>query len=371
MDRTARKTHLVFDMTFPWRLKTGATTYANELVAAMSKRETFRVSCVAEPPLTHRHGVWKIWNGIKNLAWTQVVLPMRLCFMKADLLHAPSHFAPVLCPCPIVLTVFDTLYLTQSQHYRDRLFSLYFRLFTFLAIKRAAVVCTISNVSREEIVSAYKVPRDKVRVVHLGVNPSFRLQTEMQLASLRDKYALKRPYFLFVGAWEPRKNLPRLIEAFVLFRRDTGADYELILAGPKGSGEAEINRLLDDPEIAARVRYLGFLPEEDKPGIYAAADALTFPSLGEGFGLPIIEAFASGTPVLTSNVSCMPEVAGDAALFFNPEDVADIARTMKMVMQPALRQELREKGLSRAKMFTWDNLAGETEKLYVEAMHRA
>ena len=371
MHQTGRKTHLVFDMTFPRRLKTGTTTYANELVAAMGKRETFHVSCVAEPPLKHRHGVWKIWNGIKNLVWTQVVLPVRLYFMRADLLHAPSFFAPVFCPCPIVLTVFDTLYLTQSQHYRDRLFSIYMRSFTFLAVKKAAVVCTISNVSRDEIVSAYRIPRDRVRVTYLGVNPSFRLQTDTELAALRDKYALKRPYFLFVGAWEPRKNLPRLIEAFILFRKDTGADYELILVGPKGSGEAEVNRLLDDPEIAASVRYLGFLPEEDKPGIYAAADALTFPSLGEGFGLPIVEAFASGTPVLTSNVSCMPEVAGDAALFFNPEDIADIARTMKMVMQPALRHELREKGLSRARMFTWDNMATETEKAYVEAMRKA
>lgn len=371
MPQTERKTHLVFDMTFPRRLKTGTTTYANELVAAMSRRESYQVSCIAEPPLTHRHGVWKIWNGIKNLVWTQVVLPVRLRFMKADLLHAPSYFAPVFCPCPIVLTVFDTLYLTQSHHYRDRLFSIYMRLFTYLAIKKAAIVCTISNVSREDIVSAYGIRRDRVRVIHLGVNPSFRLHAEAELAALRDKYALKRPYFLFVGAWEPRKNLPRLIEAFALFRKETGADYELILVGPKGSGEAQVNRLLDDPEIAASVRPLGFIPEEDKPGIYAAADALTFPSLGEGFGLPIVEAFASGTPVLTSNVSCMPEVAGDAALFFNPEDIGDIARTMKLVIQPALRQELREKGLLRARMFTWENMAMETERAYVEVMHKA
>lgn len=361
---------MVFDMTFPRRLKTGTTTYANELVAAMSKREAFQVSCIAEPPLKHRHGAWKIWNGIKNLVWTQVVLPVRLSFMRADLLHAPSYFAPVFCPCPVVLTVFDTLYLTQSQHYRDRLFSIYMRLFTHLAIKKAAIICTISNVSREGIVSAYKVPRERVRVIHLGVNPSYRLQTETQLAGLRDKYALKRPYFLFVGAWEPRKNLPRLIEAFGLFLKETGADYELILVGPRGSGEADVNRLLEDPEIAASVRPLGFVPEEDKPSIYAAAEALTFPSLGEGFGLPIVEAFACGTPVLTSNVSCMPEVAGDAALFFNPEDTADIARAMKLVMQPALRQELREKGLARARMFTWDNMATETEKAYVAATNK-
>jgi alpha-1,3-rhamnosyl/mannosyltransferase len=170
-----------------------------------------------------------------------------------------------------------------------------------------------------------------------------------------------------VGTWGRRKNLPSLIDAFRIFRADGTNDHELILVGPAGAN-AEVADRLRDPQVASHVRSLGYVPDEDMPGIYAACEALVFPSLAEGFGLPVIEAMACGTPVLVSAVSCLPEVAGDAALFFDPHDPADIARAMKLILSLDLRQELRQKGLQRARMFTWKGAALETEKAYIEAL---
>jgi glycosyltransferase involved in cell wall biosynthesis len=360
--------HIVFDMTYPWRLKTGTTVYANAIIAALRKGYLHRVTSLSAPNPVKRGGIWKIWNGLSTLLWIQLVLPIELLWLKADILHAPSYFAPLLCPCPLIVTVHDTLYLTQPHHYKDKFFSLYSKLFIGAAVRRADIICTVSAFSKKEIESSYRIESDRIRVTYPGVSSGYRPQSEEQLASVRDKYKLERPYFLFVGAWEPRKNLPHLISAFRIFCNDQTRDYELILVGPQGSGAAEVNALLGDPELEGRVRPMGFVPDEDMPAMYAAAEAFVLPSLGEGFGIPIIEAMACGTPVLASNTTCLPEVAGDAAVYFDPKDPSNIARAMSVILQPAIQEEMKLKGLSRARMFTWENCARETEQAYADAL---
>jgi glycosyltransferase involved in cell wall biosynthesis len=240
-----------------------------------------------------------------------------------------------------------------------------------ISVRRAAIICTISNVARSEIESIYRLAPGRIRVTYPGVSPRFEAAPETKVAEIRGKYGLSRPFFLYVGTWLPRKNLPRLIEAFRIFCNTTSTDYELILVGPRvAAPRGKTLELIRDVETAQNVRSLGFVPDEDMPGIYAASEALVFPSLSEGFGLPVIEAMACGTPVIVSGVSCLPEVAGDAALIINPEDPADIARAMNLVLDPGLRQELRQKGLERARFFTWENAALETEKAYTDALHR-
>jgi glycosyltransferase involved in cell wall biosynthesis len=369
MQQIDRKIHVVFDMTFPRRLKTGTTVYANELVAALRERGSCQITCVAERIPVHHGGAWRIWNGIRSLIWTQLLLPLKLLLLRADVLHAPSYFAPLLCPCPLVLTVHDVLFLTHPQHSRTNLFSIYGRLFIRRSIRRADVICTVSQASKREIELAYEVPSDRIRVTYLGVNPRFQPQPENVLAAIREKYGLSKPFFLFVGIWAPRKNIPGLIQAFRIYLETEHKDCELILVGPQDGGETGIQQLLADPELAKRVRPLAFAPDEDMPAIYAAADVLVMPSLGEGFGLPIVEAMASGTPVIASRVSCLPEVAGDAALYFDPEEPAGIARAMKLAASPEMHHRLREMGFKRAQIFTWDNAARDTEKAYADAIN--
>ena len=212
--------HIVLDMTYPRRLKTGSTVYANEIVAALRASTSYRVTCVSAPDPVRRGGIWRVWNGLSTLLWIQLVLPAKLLWLRADLLHAPSYFAPILCPCPLVVTVHDMLYLTQPQHYKDRLFSLYARLFIKGAVRRANMICTGSAYSKKEIESVYGIPADRIRITYYGVNPRYEPQPEERLAPVRAKYRLERPYFLFVGALDqPRKNLPRLIRAFRLVLR--------------------------------------------------------------------------------------------------------------------------------------------------------
>lgn len=370
-DRSAKPGfHIVVDMTYPRRLRTGTTVYANELVAALQASATHRVTCVSAPDPVKRGGFWRIWNGLCTLIWMQIVLPAKLLWLGADLLHAPSYFAPILCPRPLVVTVHDVLFLTQPKHYKDRLFALYSRIFIGGAVRRADMICTVSEYSKKEIESGYGIAGDRIRVTYHGVNPRYEPQTETRLAAVRAKYRLERPYFLFVGAREPRKNLPRLIRAFSLFREGQQSDYELILVGPEGSGSAEVHALLNDPAAGRGVRTLGFVPDDDMPCIYAASEAFVLPSLGEGFGMPVIEAMACGAPVIVSRATCLPEVAGDAAVLFDPTDPADIAQAMRMILRPDVRQEMKQKGLRHAQTFTWENTARETEQAYADALQR-
>ena len=366
---STRDLRVVFDMTFPNRLQTGTRVYANELLAALQISSSHRFTCLAEPvPERSRSIGRKIWNGIRNILWIQIVLPIRLLRLKADVLHAPSFFAPLLCPCPVILTIYDTLYLTQEQHYGDRLFLLYAKLFIKPAVKRCALISTISQASRGDILSAFGIPQQKIHVIYPGVSSRFRPTLDAaEITRVREKYHIASPFFLFVGALEPRKNLPCLLRAFSLFLKASqgGEQYRLVLAGPGGPAFAELQQITHQLGISEQVRFLGYVTDDDIPSLYSAADAFVFPSLGEGFGLPIVEAMACGTPVVTSNVSSIPEVAGDAAVLVDPEDVQALARAMeRVVFDDDLRRQLVKKGMERAALFTWPRAAQETEQLY-------
>jgi glycosyltransferase involved in cell wall biosynthesis len=368
MQQPEVKGHVVFDMTFPHRWKTGTIVYADEIVTALRESGQYRITCLKGPTRSRRGGIWKIWNAIRSLLWTHVELPIKLIRLKADLLHSPCCVAPIICPCPVILTVHDVLYVTQPEHYPDKQFSLYARIFIGSAVRHARSIVTVSHYSRKEIESVYGLNDDRVRVTYHGVRPRYQAQPAAQLTAIREKYGLDRPFFLFVGIWQPRKNLPRLIDAFRLFCADSPQRYELILVGPPGGAETEVRQRLADPATAQCVRSLGYVPDQDMPSIYAAAELFVNPSLGEGFGIPIIEAMACGTPVITSRSTCLPEVAGEAALLFDPEDISDIARTMRLVLRPDIHEDLKQKGLQRAKLFTWENAAHETEKVYADAL---
>lgn len=312
--------------------------------------------------------MWKVWNGLRDLFWMQVTLPIRLRRIKADVLFAPAYLAPALCPCPLVVTVHDTLYRDGMGRFRDRLFELYFRLSVYAAIRRAAVICTVSEFSRNQIAIAYGVERERIQVTYPGVSSRYRTPFAMQTPSIREKYKLHQPFFLFVGAREPRKNIPRLIDAFRIFCSEVQGEYELLLVGPTGCSEQEVRERIRDCGLEDRVRTLGFIPDGDMPGVYAAARALVFPTLGEGFGFPVIEAMACGTPVITSRASCLPEVSGGAALLIDPEDAEDIAHAMREVLGAEMHADLSRRGLERARIFTWESTLRGTELAFAAAL---
>lgn len=363
---SGRKAHVVFDMMSARGFVTGAKVYAEELAEAIRARGEVQVTCISASSPKRNGGIWNVWNLVRHLWWTQIILPFKLLRLRADLVQTFS-FAPVLSPCPVVLTLYDTLYLTHPDHYRNKLIPLYTRLFIAAAVRRANVLCTISKLSQREIALNYKVLADRMPIVYPGVSARYRLQPEGAVAAIREKYSLPGRFFLFVGAWGRRKNLPRLIDAFHILLHQESTDLKLIMVGAS-SGSSEVEDRLRDPEIAPHTRLLGFVPDEDMPAIYAACEALVFPSLAEGFGLPVVEAMACGTPVLLSRASCLPEVAGDAALYFDPEDPTDMARAMSEFLHSDQSQDLRRKGLERARLFDWNKAALESEQVYAEVL---
>jgi glycosyltransferase involved in cell wall biosynthesis len=230
------------------------------------------------------------------------------------------------------------------------------------SVKRASAVLVCSENTKKDLMRLYGAPAEKIHVIYNGVDPSFTpCGDQDRMKKVKEKYGIKRPYFLSVGALQPRKNLKRLVEAFIEARKNPGFDYDLVLVGKKAWGDQPGQ---DRPDIL-RTGYVG---EDELPVLYAGATAFAYMSLYEGFGLPPIEAMACGAPVVVSNTSSFPESCGDVAVYADPQSVPDIARALlEMGTQPALRESLRAKGLERVKRFTWDLPVRQTMAAYEAA----
>jgi glycosyltransferase involved in cell wall biosynthesis len=232
------------------------------------------------------------------------------------------------------------------------------------SVRHAARVITDSQAARRDIVRFYRVSPDKVVVTPAAAGPQYYPQPPGEVERIRRAYDLKERYLLAVGNVQPRKNLPRLVEAFARIASEA-TDVQLVIVGRstwKGSEvEATVHRL----GVTGRVRFTRYVPDAHLPGLYTGAVTLCYPSLYEGFGLPPLEAMACGTPTVTSNVSSLPEVVGDAAITVNPRSVDEIARALRcMLLDESLRIEYSRRGLARAAMFSWEKTAMLTRKVY-------
>src|SRR5262249_42286431 len=233
-----------------------------------------------------------------------------------------------------------------------------------------------SDATRRDLLRYYRVAPQKVRAVPLGVEPAFRpVELEAARALAAERYGLTSPFLLFVGTLEPRKNLRALLEAYRrLLSSHTGEGDAptLAVAGARGWWYRDLYRLARELGLDGRVRFLGRVPDADLPPLYSAAAAFVYPSLYEGFGLPPLEALACGTPVVCSDRSSLPEVVGDAGLLVDPTQPAALAGALARILDdPALRQELRGRGLERAARYTWARTAAETVQVYEQALHEA
>jgi glycosyltransferase involved in cell wall biosynthesis len=234
-----------------------------------------------------------------------------------------------------------------------------------LSCKRADKIITISEFSKREIMKYINVPSEKINVVPSGVNfQKYYPSSDENIMKIKDKYSLETEYFLYLGTLEPRKNLVRLIKAYNKLRSEKNMP-NLILAGRKGWFYEEIFECIHKLGLEKSVVYIGYVPDEDAAPLICGATIFLFPSLYEGFGMPPLEAMACGTPVITSNVSSLPEVVGDAALLVDPLNIDDIYEKMKMlVSNNSLRKELIKKGKARASFFSWDNAAIKLMEIY-------
>jgi glycosyltransferase involved in cell wall biosynthesis len=233
--------------------------------------------------------------------------------------------------------------------------------------KQAEMVIVPSVAAAEDVVHFLRVERERIRVIPMGCDPRFQPADEpVQAAALRRRYALPERYILFVGTLEPRKNVQTLLRAFAEVIAEAPQDeLALVIAGGKGWGGEDYRATVDALKLRDHVHFAGFVEDHHLPALYRGALLFVYPSLYEGFGLPVLEAMACGTPVITSNRASLPEVAGDAALLVDPTQPKALAAAMASILgDSGLRQAVRAKGLARARTFTWDAVAQETVAIY-------
>ncbi len=297
---------------------------------------------VLNPPARH---------PILFILWFEFAVYRALKKYKADVFFSPDGYLSLRAKTPQIATIHDI----NFEHFpKDIPFTprLYLRYFFSKFAKKATKIITVSETSKLDIAKTYSISSSKIEVAWNGVSDSFHRIGEKEKEQFRNKYANGNPYFLFVGSLHPRKNLRRLIEAFELFRSEN-KDFDLVIVGEEMWGTNKI----DSSEKSA-IHFTGHLSLEELSKVMASASIFTFVPYFEGFGLPLVEAMKSGVPILAGNLSCLPEIADDAALYCNPMDVNDILLKMRALAKDEdLKDTLIRNGLERSKLFSWDNSA--------------
>lgn len=307
-----------------------------------------------------------------TIAWHRAQLPIPGDWLSGpvDLYHSPDFVLPPLKTARGVLTVHDLAFLMRPECAEDKLRA-YLEAVVPRSARRADFVIADSENTRNDVVVLLGVPPEQVEVVPGGVEPRFaRVDDPRRLAEVRQRLQVgDAPFILAVGVLEPRKNLNRLVDAFALLKgRGALSKHKLVLAGGMGWLVEGILAHLEESPARDDIRVAGFVPDDLLPAMYSAAEMLAFPSLYEGFGLPVLEAMACGTPVVSSNASCLPEVAEGAALMVDPEDVEGLAAAMAQLAEsPELRARLSLQGTERAAEYTWARAAQRLLDVYRRA----
>lgn len=302
----------------------------------------------------------------RDSIWSHFILPQKALRTKVDVLHIPVSVIPVFPPCPTVLTILDTTILKTPQ-----LFTFwhrnYSRVFLPISAKKAKIILTISENSKRDIVKQFKISPEKVLVTYLAASEDFKTVSVQEVERVKKSYNLTT-FILTVGTLEPRKNIPRLLRAYAYLLK-TGFQHTLVHVGPRGWLFDEIYAEVKRLRLKEKVRFLGRIPTSDLISLYNAASLLIYPSLYEGFGLPVLESMACGCPIITSNISSLPEVVGDAGIMVDPNDVSQIVHAIACMCEDKEKALwFKKKGLERAKQFSWKRCAKETLDAYSLAL---
>ena len=284
-----------------------------------------------------------------RILWEQIALPFEVARYHLDVLFNPGFTAPLFSPCRQVTVFHDLQHKRHPEYFRwfDRPF---WRLLLWMAAHRSHRLIAVSEATRSDLLRHYNIPKERIAVVHHGVEPAFAQLDRSHTES----------YLLCVSTLHPHKNLPRLIRAYGRKKRD----FQLILAGLRGFHAEAIEHLIEELNLQDSVRITGWVPREELYSLYARTRAFVYPSTFEGFGMPVLEAMAAGIPVACSDIPPLREVAGEAALFFDPLNEDAIASGMEQIMNDAaLRERLAAAGRQRARPFTWERSAEQTLKV--------
>lgn len=311
-----------------------------------------------ELPITDRH-MAIIWQRLKLPA------PIEWVTGRLDLFHSPDFVLPPVRKAVTALTVHDLSFMRHPECSSPPLWE-YLMDAVPRSVARADIVLADSECTRRDIIELLRVPDERVHVIYAGVEPRFEPGSDEVAERIAlARYDLRQPFILGLGTLQPRKNFPRLIRAYHLARQKYHLDHQLVIGGGPGWLYEDIYDTIHELGLQSDVRLIGFVEDVDLPALYRAASVFAFPSLYEGFGIPVLEAMGCGTPVVTSTASSLPEVAGDAALMVDPLDIEALAEALgRLINDGALRDDLRHKGFQRAERFTWQRSAQELLSIY-------
>jgi glycosyltransferase involved in cell wall biosynthesis len=310
-------------------------------------------------------------ENLAKLWFEQISFPRAGLNMGLDVLHVPYFAPPLWKPRPVVVTVHDLIPMILPDYRGSALVRAYTRLVA-AASRTAALILADSEASRRDVLRLLRVPAGRVRTVYLAADPAFRPPDPEAVGAVRRKYGLEKPYVLYLGGFDRRKNVVGLVRAFARLPQSIQDRHHLVIAGRLPPQDSEF---FPDPRSAAQragvaggVIFLGWVPEEEKPALYGGATCFAFPSIYEGFGLPPLEAMACGTPVVASNAGSLPEIVGDGGLLVEPSDQAALVEALVRLLEDADdRHLLSRRALEQASRFTWERTALETLAAYREA----
>lgn len=339
----------------------------NEYVVFVNHQEDI---CIQE---TDNFRIQFVKKGIYPV-WEQVYLRHAIEQAGIELLHCTNNTAPIRVNVPVVLTLHDIISLESTARYKMSLYQELGRVYRKWVIPEVAPRClylmTVSQAERQSILRKVPVREDRIFVIHNGVSDNFKIMDSPVLAGFRKKYQLPEHYISFIGNTDPRKNIHNVLLAYAVYLKQSRIKIPLVILHYEEDQLTGLLSRLKIGYIRSHIRILAYLSTEDMPAFYGASDIFLFPSLREGFGMPVLESMACGTPVITSQISSMPEVAGDAALLVNPFDVDDMALNMLYLEEhPEIAATLREKGLKRVQNFSWEKMANQVLDVYEKALN--
>lgn len=375
--------HLAINGFFLDKPTTGTGQYTRQLLRGIAEGWPHRLSVLLPPgcnvsllPPRSEHVTYHVLpnpfrENLSKVWFEQIAVPRAAAQFGADILHVPYLGSPLRCSLPVVVTVHDLLQLTIPQLRGGPLVRLY-NLLAAAGAHRAAAILADSEYTRETVLKHLHVPPKRVRRVYLAADSRFTPEGGPgERDRIQQRYGLDGPFLLYIGGLDWRKNVSTLVRAYAR----AGCSLPLAIAGEarsaRDSSFPNLERKAERSGVLAQVKFLGWVAEEDKPALYRMAQLFIFPSRYEGFGLTPLEALACGTPVLCSSAASLPEVVGDAALLFDPDDEEGLAQLIRRATaDAALRETLRCKALQQARRFDWHATAEQTVDIYQRVLQR-
>lgn len=303
------------------------------------------------------------WYGWKE----QLILPVQVYKENLDLMHFTHFNSPILYFGKSITTIHDiTPFFFPGHKMKSLARKIGFRAVFYSSVKKASKVIAVSENTKKDIVKYFGLDEKKISVVYEGVDGQFSSEKDfLKIDALKNKYSLKKPFIFYTGVWRNHKNLVGLIKAFSILKKKHKMDFDLVLGGKEDPYYPEVRQIWHKLGLEKDIKRVGFIDQEELPVFYNAASLFVIPSFYEGFGLIGLESFASGTPVVSSSRTSLPEVLGDAVIYFNPNNHEEMAEKMRLVLtDKKLYNELMEKGLERVKKYSWEKMGKETLEIY-------